>query len=615
MEKPLAAPEFKKAVIPLGGVHCAACVARLEKGLRALAGVVDVSVNLPSRTAFLSYNARQLNAKTVAAAIETLGYKALAFSETAGAAQTTALKEIEKDNEVSSYRLGLSLLFVFFMVLDYFLAFSSSTMLVAAGLAWGLAGWHFHAGFIRALKSRSADMNSLVSLSTSATFFYGMFATAFPQYAGPLHRAQWHELVMLITFINFGRWLETRSKGKAGEALAKLFRIAPKFARRLCPGGEETVPVTDIQPGDKILLRPGEQVPADGRVTHGASSLDEGLLTGESVPSKKAPGSRVYAGTINKTGWLEFMADDVGEDTALMRIVKAVQESQAEKSAVQRLVDRISAWFVPVIFGLAAGAAALWLYYGEPYRAVSVFAAVLAVACPCAMGLAIPMAVAVGFGRAASMGILMRNADILERTSHIDVVIFDKTGTITGGCLELAELRPFNFDERSLLEILTAVEDKSEHPFAEAVRARAASAGVIPRVVTAFEAVPGKGVKATIDWGEITAGSLNWFTELGVEVPRTVRSEIEKASDAMLLLALDGSYKGFARLGDTIRPEAAAIVTELRIMGIEPVMASGDRGGRRYKEFPRRGAARREKAPCNALQGPGQKNGNGRRRL
>ena len=578
MDEAPAEIKLKKAIIPLGGVHCASCVSRLEDGLKTLPGVAEISVNLSSKTAFLLYDPSRLGAKAVSARIEALGYKALAFSESAGAARNTALKELERENEVSLYRLLLSLFFACFMLLDHVLGFSSYTMLVAAGLAWGVAGSHFHKGFMRALKSRSADMNSLVSLSTSATFFYGVFVTVAPQSPGALHRAQWHELVMLITFINFGRWLETRSKSKAGEAVSKLFRIAPKFARRLCPGGEEMVPVTDIQPGDKILLRPGEQVPADGRVSSGSSSLDEGLLTGESLPSEKAPGSRVYAGTINKTGSLEFIAEGVGEDTALMKIVRAVQESQAEKSAVQRLVDKISAWFVPAVFGLAACAAALWLYYSGAYRAVSVFAAVLAVACPCAMGLAVPMAVSVGFGRAASMGILMRNSDILERISRVDVVIFDKTGTVTDGRLSLAELVPFNMDERKFLELLAAVEDKSGHPFAEAVRARAKAAGISPHAVAAFEAFPGKGVKARVERGEIAAGSLKWFAELGIPVPDGVRAEIERASDTLLLLALDGIYSGFARLGDTLRPEVPAIVAELKAMGIEPVMASGDQG-------------------------------------
>ncbi len=566
--------KLKKAVIPLEGVHCASCVARLEKGLGSLPGIAGVSVNLPSRTAFLSYDPALADGKTISARIAELGYKALAFSESAGAAENTALKELDREKNMFLRRFLLGLLLTGFLFLDLIFGFSQYTMLAAAGLAWGAAGWHFHAGFLRAFKARTADMNSLVSLSTSVTYFYGVFVTLFP---GDAHyRAQWHEVGMLVTFINLGRWLEARSKNKAGEAVAKLFKIAPKFARRLKDGRDQTVPVAEIMPGDLVLLRPGEQVPVDGRVTGGASALDESLLTGEAVPVEKAAGARVYAGTINKTGALEFTAEGVGEETVLMKIIKAVEESQAEKSAVQHMVDKISAWFVPLVFLAAAVSGGFWLYYAGPGRAVGVFAAVLAVACPCAMGLAVPMAVAVGFGRAASAGILIRNADVLEQASGVDVVIFDKTGTITEGRLRLDGLHP-EPGEKDFLQLLASAEEKSEHPFAEAVRLQAAEAGVKPLPLTAFEAVPGKGVRAAAAQGEILAGSLKWFDELGLAVPAASRAEITASSDSMLLVALDGKFKGYARLADALRPEAAGLVQELEAMGIEPVMASGDR--------------------------------------
>ena len=570
------AKNLKKAVVPLEGVHCASCVARLEGGLGAMPGMARVSVNLPSRTAFLSYDPALLGAAAISGKIEALGYKALAFSESAVAAENTALAGLEADKNIFFTRFLLALVLTGFLLLDFVFGFSSYTMMAVAALAWGVAGWHFHAGFLRALKARTADMNSLVSLSTSVTFFYGVYVTVF-SYEGPHYHAQWHEVGMLITLINLGRWLEARSKSKAGEAVSKLFKIAPKFARRLAGGREETVPVTSIVPGDVILLRPGEQVPVDGRVTDGASDVDESLLTGEALPLEKVAGSRVYAGTINKTGALEFTAEGVGEDTVLMKIIKAVEESQAEKSAVQHLVDRISAWFVPAVFLVAVTAAGLWLHYAGVERAVNIFAAVLAVACPCAMGLAVPMAVAVGFGRAASAGILIRNADVLERISGVDVVIFDKTGTVTEGRMRLAALRPYGVTEPEFLELLAAAEEKSEHPFAEAVRQRAREAGLKPRAVTAFEAVPGKGVRARLETGDLLAGSLKWFDEAGVDVPEAARQEITASPDSMLLLAHYGGYKGYARLGDTLRPEAAGLIKELEALGIEPVLASGDR--------------------------------------
>jgi len=569
--------QFKKAVIPLEGVHCASCVTRIEKGLNAMPGVARVSVNLPSKTAFLAYDPAQVDAAAITAKIEDLGYKALGFTESAGAAENTALKELDREKAMFFRRFLLALLLTGFLLLGGMFGFSSYTMLVIAGLAWWFAGKHFHQGLIRALKARTADMNSLVSLSTSVTFFYGVFLTLAPDYSGDVQHAQWHEVGMLITFINLGRWLEARSKSKAGEAVSKLFKIAPKFARRLNNYREETVPVTDIVPGDIILLRPGEQVPVDGRVTAGASSVDESLLTGEAVPVDKAEGSRIYAGTINKTGALEFSAEGVGEETVLMKIIKAVEESQAEKSAVQHLVDRISAWFVPAVFLIAAAAAGLWFHYQDTGRAVAIFAAVLAVACPCAMGLAVPMAVAVGFDRAASAGILIRNADVLERASGVDVVIFDKTGTITEGRLHLAGLHPHKTTEKEFLQLLDSVEEKSEHPFAEAVRRKAAEADVKPGAVTGFEAVPGKGARARSEQGELASGSLKWFDELGVEVPAPARAAITASPDSMLLLALDGKFKGYAHLSDALRPEAAGLISELEALGIEPVLASGDR--------------------------------------
>ncbi len=576
MDDTATAAKLKKAVIPLEGVHCASCVARLETGLSSVPGLSRVSVNLPSRTAFVSYDPDQAGKDAITTRIEELGYKALAFSESSVSAENTALQELDREKNMFFTRFLLALALTALMLTSDAVDLSPYTMMFVAAATWWFAGKHFHQGFIRALKAWTADMNSLVSLSTTSTFLYGVYVTV-GEPVGLHYHAQWHEVGMLITFINFGRWLEARSKAKASEAVANLFKIAPKFARRLAGEKEETVPVEEIMPGDRILLRPGEQVPVDGSVVSGDSAIDESLLTGESVPAEKQAGSRVYAGTINKTGALEFTAEGVGEGTVLMKIIKAVEESQAEKSAVQHLVDRISAWFVPAVLLLAAASAGLWLYYGAgPARFVSIFAAVLAVACPCAMGLAVPMAVAVGFGKAAGAGILIRNADVLERVSGVDVVIFDKTGTVTEGRLHLDGLYPEK-NGKDFLRLLATAEQRSEHPFAEAVRQKAREAGVAPAAMNSFEAVPGKGVRVVSEDGEILVGSFKWFEELGVKLPQAARDEILASPASMLLVALDGAFAGYAALADALRPEAAGLVKELEAMGIEPVMASGDR--------------------------------------
>ncbi|KAF0126871.1 MAG: actP [Elusimicrobia bacterium] len=577
--KRLVSPEenLKKAVIPLEGVHCASCVSRIETGLEKVPGMKRVSVNLPSRTAFILYDPAGVGPAQLADRIAELGYKALGVLESPAKAENIATAGLEEEKRLFRVKFLAALALTGYTLLELAADLPPYTVMAAAALAWGWCGSHFHAGLLRALKARTADMNTLVSLSTSVIFFYGLAITFFPRLAGAHQHAQWHEVAMLITFINLGRWLEARSKSKAAEAVSGLFKLAPKTARRLKDGAEEVVPAESILPGDVIRLRPGEQVPVDGAVLGGFSSVDEALLTGEPVPQDKAPGAKLYAGTINKTGALEFTATGVGEDMALMKIIKAVEESQAGKNSVQRLVDRISSYFVPAVILLALGAGGVWLHYADLPRAVGVFAAVLAVACPCAMGLAVPMAVSVGFGRAAELGMLINNAEALERIPKIDVIIFDKTGTLTEGRMKVSAVRPRAISEPQFLSLLLSAEESSEHPFAEAVRLYARERHIVHRKPDSVEAVPGKGIKVKAGGGEIMAGSAKWFAELGVPVPDEAAAEIKASAGSLLLLAENGIFRGYAELSDTLRPEAAGLVAGLTAMGIKPVIASGDR--------------------------------------
>jgi heavy metal translocating P-type ATPase len=568
---------LKKAIIPLEGVHCASCVSRLESGLGAMPGVRRVSVHLPSRTAFLTYDPQLSSSADITSTITELGYKALAVSESSAKAENVAGAELAREQYLFFKKFAASLAATGFLLLGTVFDFSPYTMLTAAAFAWGWCGSRFHAGMLRSLKAHAADMNTLVSLSTSVIFFYGVFITIFPSAVSRPYHAQWHEIAVLVTFINLGRWLEARSKSRAAEAVAGLFKIAPKFARRLKDGAEELVRVEEILVGDIVSLRPGEQAPVDGTVVNGLSVVDEALLTGEAQPQDKSPGSKIYAGTINKTGALEFCATGVGEDMALMKIIKAVEESQAAKSSIQHLVDNISAWFVPVVIITALTAFGCWFYYTDVSRAVNVFAAVLAVACPCAMGLAAPMAVAVGFGRAAGLGMLINNSDVLERISKVDVVIFDKTGTITEGRLKVSKLRPWNVKEKEFLSLLLSAESKSEHPFAEAVRLYAEGRRMEFSAPSSIEVEPGKGIAARLKDRDIMAGSPKWFAEKGIALPPEVQEELRTQDGSLLLLADAGQFIGYAALSDLMRPEAPALIKELAAMGIKPVIASGDR--------------------------------------
>ncbi|HNT97600.1 MAG TPA: heavy metal translocating P-type ATPase [Elusimicrobiales bacterium] len=581
MEKNHVSSELRKAVIPLEGVHCASCVARVEAAITAVAGVRRVSVHLPSKTAFVSYDPALTGARELRGAIDSAGYKALAFSDSASAAgaEGVSFEELEREQRYYLSRLLWSAAAAFVILLDMFLDLSPYTLFLAAAFSWTFCGWHFHAGLLRSLRARTADMNTLVSLSTTVAWSYSAALLFAPALFGPGAHAhpQWHEVAVLVFFINLGRWLEARSRTGAGRAVSSLLQMAPKFARVVRGGEEKTVPAAAVVPGDLVLLRPGEQVPADGSVLRGSSAVDESLLTGESVPAEKGPGDRLYAGTMNTSGSLEFEAEGVGEDMVLMKIAASVRESQAAKGSVQKLVDSISAWFVPAVFLAAVLAAGLWLHFAGFGRAAMVFAAVLAVACPCAMGLAVPMAVAVGFARAARAGVLINNSDILERVSRVDTVILDKTGTLTEGRLSVAEVRPRGVGEKEFAALLLAAEAGSEHPFAAALRAHAPWKGVKPPAHSAFKAAAGKGVECSVGGGKVLAGSFKWLEELGLEVPAADRDAVADSAVSVLGLARGGEYLGFAALADTLRPGAAALAEELRAMGIEPVIASGDR--------------------------------------
>lgn len=560
-------------------MHCASCVARVEEAVGAVKGVERVSVHLPSKTAFVTYDPALTGARGLRAAIDAAGYKALAFSESSAAAEGVSFEELEREQSYYLSRLLFSALAAFVILLDMFLEMSPYTLFLAATFSWTFCGWHFHAGLWRSLRARAADMNTLVSLSTTTAWTYSVTLLLRPHAfgAGVHPHPQWHEVAMLIFFINLGRWLEARSKTGAGRAVSSLLQMAPKFARVMRGGKEETVSADAVVPGDLVLLRPGEQVPADGTVIKGSSAVDEALLTGESVPSDKRPGDKVYAGTMNTSGSLEFEAVGVGEDMVLMKIAASVRESQAAKGSVQKLVDRISAWFVPAVFLIAVVSAGLWAHFAGFGRAAMVFAAILAVACPCAMGLAVPMAVAVGFARSARSGVLINNADILERISRVDTVILDKTGTLTEGRLSVAEVRPAGIKENEFAAVLLSAEAGSEHPFAAALRAHGPWKEIKVPEHHSFQAVAGKGVECVIGDDKVVVGSFKWLEELGVTVPAGDVDAIAEAPVSALAMARGGKYLGYATLSDTLRPGAAALADELRAMGVEPVVASGDR--------------------------------------
>ena len=578
----------KRVVLPVRGMHCASCVLKVESALKALEGVREVGVDLPSRTVAISFVPLpgRLEVKHLRRAIEKAGYDVLGESESRAAAESISLmSQHEEQGELLTRLEGAVVLSVPLMMAHWLNLSSYTALLIAIPLqVWG--GWHFHKGFSRALLRRRADMDSLVSVSTWSAFIYSAYVVLFPETLPPAARmTQWDAVSGLIVFVTLGRFLEAKTRGKTNEAVVKLMRLAPKTARVVRAGEEKTIPLREVAVGETVRVRPGEQIGTDGEVTSGRSTVDEAMLTGESLPVEKAPGSRVWGGTLNKNGALEIRVTRPGEESALSRLVESVRESQATKPKIQRYVDKIAAWFVPAAIAFAVLTAAVWLRWGPEPRvllATTCFVSVLASACPCALGLATPLAIVAGMGRAAGMGVFIRNAEILEEVGKLDVVLFDKTGTLTLGRPQVAGVILVRGTEDEMLSWAYACEERSEHPFAAAILSLARERRVKAPPVDSFEALPGRGVMIRSGARLVRAGSLPWLREEGVAIPQDDATRFSEAG-SLLGLAVDGELLGAYRMEDALRPSAAAAVKALKDRGLEVCLVSGDRNAAAYR--------------------------------
>lgn len=456
------------------------------------------------------------------------------------------------------------------------------------------AGWPFLAGAWASIRRRSPDMDTLIAMGTLAAFVYSALATFVPSLfvgEGLVHEVWYDSAVVIVTLVCLGRWLEDRAKGRAGEAIRRLAGLEPKTARVLRDGREADVPVADLAVGDRVRVRPGERVPADGRVVDGQSAVDESMLTGESLPVDKGPGDPVTGGTLNRTGSFTFEATKVGAETTLRQIVRLVREAQGSKAPIQRLADRVAAVFVPSVLAVAAVAFALWWALGPDPRvnhALQSFVTVLIVACPCALGLATPTAILVGTGRGAERGILVRDGETLETAHRVTAVLFDKTGTLTEGRPEVTDVVALDGDEGRLLSWAASVELASEHPVAKAVVTRAQAGGMVVTAADRFESVPGRGVSGTVhgDDGsprDVFVGNAGYLSSKGVDpAPLLPRAEaLAAGGKTPLLLGIDeDSGKrplGVIAVADAVKPHAKAAVLRLKGMGLVVGMVSGDR--------------------------------------
>ncbi len=566
------------------GMTCAACVRRVEKALSKIEGVEEASVNLPLQRATVRFDPAIANPNTFALAIEKAGYHVEALTK-----QAETRDQIDEREHRTLLRdvIVSATLTVPLLVLGMShgtIPFAESMLGRALQLALATAviagpGRRFFRLAWLAAKHRTSDMNTLVALGTGAAFVYSTIAVFAPH--GAASHVYFEAAGAIITFVLLGKWLESRAKKRLVDAVRGLVALQPKKARRIADDREEEIAVELLSPGDIVLVRPGERIPTDGDVIQGSSAVDESMLTGESMPVDKAPGARTFGGTMNQSGALTLRVTRTGKHTALARIIEAVEQAQGSKPEIARLADVVSSYFVPAVLAIAVGAFILWMAIDPTEIAVPIerFVAVLVIACPCALGLATPAAVAVGTGRGAELGVLVKGGAILETASRVDTVLLDKTGTLTSGKPELTDVIALDGDERALLELISSVEHQSEHPIARAIVAGAIARGAAPRPVEHFVSRPGYGIEGRV-LGKITRiGTSAWLETANIDV-----SSLEAQADALAargrtpsFVAVDGHLAGIVAVADRATNEAKIAVDALVRMGIAVAMVTGDR--------------------------------------
>jgi len=573
----------KKSIFPVTGMTCASCVARVEEALSSVAGVISANVNLASEKATVEY-LEGTGVADMRRAVKDAGYELGPEVEALEDVTTVAQREIRV---IRNRFIIAAILTASIMALGwgpYFVG-KSYLLLVLATPVQFWAGLRFYRGAWGALKHKTSDMNTLVAVGTSVAYFYSLIAVIVPGIftTGVVEpHLYFHTSAAIITLILVGRFLEARAKGRTSEAIKKLIGMQPKTALVTREGKEREIPVEEVEVGDLILVRPGERVPVDGIVSQGYSSVDESMITGESIPVEKKVGDEVIGATINKTGSLEIEATKVGKDTTLAHIVRMVEQAQGSKAPIQRFVDVIASYFVPTVIGIAIVTFVVWYFVGPaPVLTFAFlnFVAVLVIACPCALGLATPTAIMVGTGKGAEQGILIRNGEALERAHQINTVLLDKTGTLTRGEPGVTDVvaAPFSSPEE-VLRLSASAEHSSEHPLGEAVVKAALEKKLELSPYSDFNAIPGQGIEAIVEGKKLLLGNLKLMEDRGFSLNglEAKAAELLKQGKTVMFLGCDSQVAGIIALADTLKPGAKEALQALHKMAIETAMLTGD---------------------------------------
>ena len=574
--------------LKLGGMSCAACAARIEKRLSKLEGVEKAAVNLASEKASVEYDSSKLKVSDMIKAVEDLGYKA----ERADDVSVDKEKE-QREKEIKRLRLELIVsavlssplvLAMLLTLVNIDLAFFHNEyfQLIVATPVQFIIGFRFYKNAYHALRAKSANMDVLIAMGTTAAYFFSIYNAFFTHMAdGMMMKELYFEAgAVIITLILLGKYLEAVAKGKTSDAIKKLMGLQAKTARAIRDGKEQDILIEEVEVGDVIVVRPGEKVPVDGKILEGNSSIDESMLTGESLPVEKKAGDLVIGATINKFGTFRFEATKIGKDTALSQIIKMVEDAQGSKAPIQKIADQVSGVFVPAVIGIALLTFLVWyLVAGDFSDAIISAVSILVIACPCALGLATPTAIMVGTGKGAENGILIKGGEHLEMTYKLNAVVLDKTGTITKGQPEVTDIvRLGSLKDEDILRMAAIAEKSSEHPLGAAIYERGKMEYDTVTDPEQFEAIPGRGVKAVVDGNEIFIGTRKLMQEINISTDSAedVVARLEDEGKTAMLMSVGGKLEGILAVADTLKESSEEAIAELKNMGIDVYMITGD---------------------------------------
>ena len=573
------------------GMHCSACASRVEKVTKKIPGVENSVVNFATEKLFISYDADSINFGDIKSKVENAGFKLIREDE-----QKIEEKKLDEQGKML-WRLILSLIFAVPLltitmghmvgmplpkIIDPMMnPLNFAIIQLVLTIPVMIIGYKFYYIGYKNLFKLSPNMDSLIAIGTSAAFIYSLYGT-YKIYSGDGSYAMslyYEAAVTILALITLGKYLEAISKGKTSQAIKKLMGLAPKTATIVREGKELVIPIDEVIVGDIVIVKPGEKLPVDGEVIEGTTSVDEAMLTGESIPVEKTVGSKVIGASINKTGFIKYKATKVGKDTALSQIIKLVEDAQGSKAPIAKMADIISAYFVPIVIGLAILASIGWLIAGESgVFALTIFISVLVIACPCALGLATPTAIMVGTGKGAEYGVLIKGGEALEVTHQIDTIVFDKTGTITEGKPIVTDIITTTISEDELLAIAASSEKGSEHPLGEAIVKGAEERNIKFKDISNFKAIPGHGIQVEIEGKIVLLGNKKLMNENSIDIGNLgVKSDkLANEGKTPMYIAINNKLEGIIAVADTVKPSSKEAIENLHKMGIKVAMITGD---------------------------------------